>query len=61
MSSGQNERNKTYLESKVGVESTSLIDEENKISKDNLMLKKLREDFNEIEQQIKQVLKQKRQ
>ena len=58
--SSQNERNKTYLESKVGNESTSLIDEENKISKDNLMLKKLREDFNEIEQQIKQVLKQKR-
>ena len=56
----QNERNKTYLESKVGTESMTLIDEENKISKDNLMLKKLREDFNEIEQQIRQVMKQKK-
>ena len=56
----QNERNKTSLESKIRTESTSLLDEENKISKDNLMLKKLREDFNEIEQQIRQVMKQKR-
>ena len=56
----QNERNKTNLESKYGSESMTLIDEENKISKDNLMLKKLKEDFNNIEAQIRQVLKQKR-
>ena len=56
----QNERNKTTLESKIGTESQALDDEKNKISKDNLMLKKLREDFNEVEQQIRQVLKQKK-
>ena len=56
----QNERNKTNLESKVGTESATLSDEQNKISKDNLMLRKLREDFNEIEQQIRQVMKQKK-
>ena len=56
----QNERNKTNLESKVGTESATLSDEQNKISKDNLMIRKLREDFNEIEQQIRQVMKQKK-
>ena len=56
----QNERNKTNLESKVGTESATLSDEQNKISKDNLMLRKLREDFNEIDQQIRQVMKQKK-
>ena len=56
----QNEREKTTFESKAGKESTALDDENNKIAKDNLMLKKLREDFNEIEQQIRQVMKQKK-
>ena len=60
IAASQNERNKTNLESKVGSEAMNLIDEENKISKDNLMIKKLREDFNNIEQQIKQVMKQKK-
>ena len=50
----QNERNKTNLESKVGSEDMILKDEENKISKDNLMLKKLKDDFNNIEEQIRQ-------
>ena len=37
MRANQNERNKTNLESKVGSENLALIDEENKISKDNLV------------------------
>ena len=56
----QNEREKTTFESKAGKESTALDDENNKIAKDNLMLKKLREDFEGIEQQIRQVLRQKK-
>jgi len=56
----QNERNKTILESKLGSESLNLKESENKIAKDNLMLRKLREDFEQIEQQIRQVLKLKK-
>jgi hypothetical protein len=48
------------LESKVGSESMNLLDEENKLAKDNLMLKKLREDFMNVEEQIKQVMKSKK-
>ena len=44
----QNERNKTILESKLGSESLNLKESENKIAKDNLMLRKLREDFEQI-------------
>ena len=38
----------------------NLKESENKIAKDNLMLRKLREDFEQIEQQIRQVLKLKK-
>ena len=54
----QNERNKTNLESRIGTESQILLDEKNKQSKDQIMLKKLKEDFHNVEQQIKQILRQ---
>ena len=49
----QNERNKTNLESRIGTESQILMDEKNKQSKDQIMLKKLKEDFHNVEEQIK--------
>ena len=52
----QNDKLRTQLESKMGSEASNLQEEQNKLNKDNIMMKKLMEDFNNISNQIKGLL-----
>ena len=52
----QNDKLRTQLESKMGSEASILQEEQNKLNKDNIMMKKLMEDFNNISNQIKGLL-----